>query len=91
MKTITLSEVSDALHSKLEARAKSHGCTVEEEALHRLQKSVQDEELVLAGIPAEKWPQIEESLVMALNDSASEMTEADIERYRQLAQGNVEP
>jgi coenzyme F420-reducing hydrogenase gamma subunit len=85
MKTITLPNVSEALHRKLEARAQAHHRTVEEEAVRCLEELIETDEALLAAIPRKRWERIEEALVLALHDSASDLTQADLARYRDLA------
>jgi plasmid stability protein len=86
MKTLTLSSLSDGLHLKLAERAAANHCSVEEEAVRCLQLSVEDEAL-LDNIPAQRWEAIETSLVAALRETPSDLTDEDSQRYRNLARG----
>jgi hypothetical protein len=88
MKTITLQDVSESLHRKLQTRAQHHHCTVEQEALRCLEELIQADEVALKEVSDQSWPVIEQSLVAALNDATSEVSEADLRRYRDLAKGH---
>lgn len=85
MKTLTLSGLSDELHAKLAQRASDHSLSVEEEALRCLQQSLDEDEALLASIPAQRWAGMEQSLADALHESTSDVTPADFQRYRNLA------
>jgi plasmid stability protein len=85
MKTLTLSGLSDELHAKLAQRASEHALSLEEEAIRCLHQSLDEDEALLTSLPAQRWAGMEQSLADALHETASDVTAADFQRYRNLA------
>ncbi len=87
MNTLTVGGISDELHRKLAERASANHRSIEEEALCCLQVSVAQDEATLHSISDERWRKIERSLDEAFQETPSDFTEVDRQRYRDLARG----
>ena len=87
MNTLMLTGVSDDLQRLLAQRAAVNRRSVEEEALCCLQITIAQDEAVLSSIPEARWQEIERSLGEALVETPTEFTEADRNKYRDLARG----
>lgn len=85
MNTLTVTGISDELHRKLAERASANRRSIEEEALCCLQISIAQEEAILHSISDERWQEIEKSLDEAFRETPTNFTEADKQRYRDLA------
>jgi plasmid stability protein len=87
MKTLTVTGIDDELHRKLAERAAANQRSMEEEALCCLRMTIAQDEAILNSIPEERWKEIEKSLGEALRETPTEFTEADKQKYRDLARG----
>jgi plasmid stability protein len=87
MNTLTVTGISDELHRKLAERAAANRRSIEEEVLCCVRISIEQDEALLHSIPDERWKEIERSLGEALRETPTEFTEADKQKYRDLARG----
>ena len=91
MNTLVLTGVSDDLQRMLAQRASANRRSVEEEALCCLQITIAQDEAVLGSIPEARWQEVERSLGEAFAETPTEFTEADRNKYRDLARGYLHP
>lgn len=89
MNTLTIPDMSEELHRRLEERARANHRSIEEEALCCLRAVVETDEEVLYGISAEKWNEIERSVCETIHDRGTPLTDSDFERYREMARGRT--
>ena len=84
---LTIPDVSESLHRKLAERAKANQRSIEQEALCCLQEAIEADEELLNSIPSGEWAQIEQSVCETIHDRGTPLTNADFQRYREMASG----
>jgi plasmid stability protein len=89
MHTVTIPDISDDLHRQLEERARTNHRTVADEARHCLEAALAEEAALLDAISTSEWGVIEDSVAGTLHDRGTPLTEADFQRYRELARGHT--
>ena len=91
MNTITLNSVSDELLRRVAERAGQNHRSLEDEVMSCLQICLESDDVLEEAIPASRWPEIEESLALALKETPTEFTEADWAKFENLARGSKTP
>ncbi len=81
--------VSDELHRKLKERAAANHRTVEDEVVCCLQATLEADEDLQHSIPASRWDEIERSVCETIHDRGTPLTDADFQRYREMARGST--
>jgi plasmid stability protein len=89
MNTLTISAMSDELHRRLVERAETNHRSVEDEALCCLLAAVETDDELVNAIPAGQWGEIERSVCETIHDRGTPLTDADFQRYREMARGRT--
>lgn len=85
--SINLPNVGEELHRKLARRAAANHRTVEAEALCCLREAIEMDETLMDSVPQGEWVEIEQSVCETIHDRGTPLTDADFQRYRELARG----
>jgi plasmid stability protein len=89
--TLTIPDLSEELHRKLTERARINQRSIEDEALCCLREAIEQDEEVLNSIPSDSWAKIERSVCETIHDRGTPLTDADFQRYREMARGRNRP
>lgn len=84
---ITLPALGEELHRKLARRAAANHRSVEDEALCCLREAIEMDESLLDAIPQSQWAEVEQSVCETIHDAGTPLTDADFQRYREMARG----
>ena len=87
MNTLTIPDLNDELHRKLAERARANRRSIEAEAACCLREAIEMDEQTLNAIPPEQWSEIERSVFETIHDRGTPLTDADFQRYREMARG----
>ncbi len=87
MSKLTIPDPGEDLLRKLAARAKANHRSIEDEALCCVRVALETEEEALNSIPTETWAQVERSVCDTIQERGTPFSDADFERYRDIARG----
>jgi hypothetical protein len=53
------------------------------------QSEIESNDALVSAIPSEQWKHLEQSICDTIEDQGTPLTEADFQRYRELARGGI--
>ena len=89
MNALTITDLSEELRRKLGERAQANHRSIEDEALCCLRSCIEQDEEALNAIPSIEWNTLEQSVCETIHERGTPLTDADFQRYREMARGRT--